>query len=74
MDWTQTITIMVTTIGSVFAFYRLTRDEITVLREGLQRQEDNFNQAVQESDKHWREMFIYMNNRVNDVEKEKSKT
>lgn len=35
MDWTQTLTIIATVIASVFAFYKLTRDEIAVIREDM---------------------------------------
>ncbi len=35
MDWTQTLTFIGTLIGSVLIFYKLTRDEIAVIREDM---------------------------------------
>lgn len=40
MEWIQVFTIIVTFMGGVFIFYRLTRDEIAVIREDMKRMDD----------------------------------
>jgi hypothetical protein len=53
MDWTQTLAIIATLIGAVFTFYRLTRDEITVIREDMRRIDERW----EKMDAKWERLF-----------------
>ena len=39
----------------------------------MNRMDDKFAKAMQENDKHWRDMFMYMNGRLDSSENNKSK-
>jgi hypothetical protein len=53
MDWTQTLAIIATLIGAVFTFYRLTRDEISVIREDMRRIDERW----EKMDAKWERLF-----------------
>jgi hypothetical protein len=53
MDWTQTLAIIATLIGAVFTFYRLTRDEIAVIREDMKRMDNLHREDIQRMDAKW---------------------
>lgn len=57
MDWTQTLAIIATLIGAVFAFYRLTRDEIAVIREDMKRMDNTHREDIQRMDSKWERLF-----------------
>lgn len=57
MDWTQTLAIIATLIGAVFTFYRLTRDEITVIREDMKRMDNTHREDIQRMDAKWERLF-----------------
>lgn len=70
MDWTQTLAIIATLIGAVFTFYRLTRDEIAVMREDMKRMDDthredikNHREEVQKIDSKWDEALQRMDSK-----------
>lgn len=66
MDWTQTITLGATLIaymtGMCIFFYRLNEKTIREWREEHSKQ-------ITENQAHWREMFTYMNNKIDDSKK-----
>ena len=49
----QTLTIIATLIGAVFVFYRLTRDEISVMREDMRRIDERW----EKMDLKWERLF-----------------
>lgn len=57
MDWTQTLAIIATLIGAVFTFYRLTRDEIAVMREDMKRMDNTHREDIQRMDSKWERLF-----------------
>ncbi len=50
MDWTQTLTIIATVVGGVFTFYKLTRDEITLIRDNMRQIDEKFTLSMQKID------------------------
>lgn len=64
MEWFQFITLMATLIGCVFAFYKLTRDEISVIRQEM-NQRDVFHREdmkghkedMKRMDEKWERLF-----------------
>ena len=66
MDWMQCLTIIASFSGLVFF---LNKNH----REDMNRMDDKFAKAMQENDKHWRDMFMYMNGRLDSSENNKSK-
>ena len=56
MEWIQFVTLMTTIIGSVFAFYRMTREEIGVIREGMRLMGDHHRQDMQRMDEKMQRM------------------
>ena len=57
VDWTQTLAIIATLIGAVFTFYRLTRDEIAVMREDMKRMDNAHREDIQRMDSKWERLF-----------------
>ena len=53
MDWTQTLAIIATLIGAVLTFYKLTRDEIAVMREDMRRIDERW----EKMDAKWERLF-----------------
>lgn len=64
MEWIQVFTIIgsitVTLMGAVFAFYRLTRDEIAVIREDMRQMNDAHREDIQRMDARWERLFEKM--------------
>lgn len=60
MDWTQTITLGGTLIaymtGMCIFFYHLNEKSI-----------DKIDKRISDSESHWREMFMYMNNKIDNI-------
>ena len=56
MEWIQFVTLMTTIIGSVFAFYRMTREEIGVIREGLRLMGEHHKKDMQRMDEKMQRM------------------
>lgn len=57
MEWFQFITLMATLIGSVFAFYKLTRDEISVIRQEMNQREIFHREDMKIMDAKWERLF-----------------
>ena len=57
MEWFQFITLMATLIGSVFAFYKLTRDEISVIRQEMNQREIFHREDMKIMDSKWERLF-----------------
>lgn len=57
MDWTQTLAIIATLIGAVFTFYRLTRDEIAVIREDMKSMNTLHREDMKNMDAKWERLF-----------------
>lgn len=57
MELFQFITLMATLIGSVFAFYKLTRDEIAVIRDEMKQREIFHRTDMKEMDSKWERLF-----------------
>jgi hypothetical protein len=69
VDWTQTLTIIATVIGAVFAFYKLTLDEIIILRENMSNMDTNHRDDM----KMWAALFEKFHILDKDMEKFKVK-
>ena len=73
MDITQLLSLAVYTTVVCFFFNKLNEKTIKEWREEHKLQIDSmdskFTQAMQENDKHWREMFMYMNGRLDSADK-----
>ena len=55
MDWTQTLTIIVTIIGSMlavwYAFYHIIKEDINLVREDARRHDEQFSKMNEEFSK-----------------------
>lgn len=50
MEWSQTLAIIATLIGATFTFFKLTRDEISVIREDMKRMDAHHREDMQKMD------------------------
>jgi hypothetical protein len=73
MDWTQTVTLGTYLTAICAFFYYLNEKTIKEWREEHARQiaesNDRSDKRMDKSDQHWREMFTYMNNKIDEVKK-----
>ena len=65
MDWMQCLTMIASFSGLMFF---LNKNH----KEDMNRRDDKFTKSMQENDKHWREMFMYMSGRLDSADKNKS--
>ena len=65
MDWMQCLTMIASFSGLMFF---LNKNH----KEDMNRMDDKFTKSMQENDKHWREMFMYMSGRLDSADKNKS--
>ena len=57
MDWTQLISLAGYTTATCYFFYRLNEKSIDKI-------ETRFEERMDKNETHWREMFMYMSNRM----------
>lgn len=57
MEWIQFVTLMGTIIAGVFAFYKMTREEITVIREEMKLMNTHHRDDSQRMDAKWERLF-----------------
>jgi len=56
MEWFQFVTLMGTIVAGVFAFYRMTRDEINVIREEMRLMDTHHREDMKSVDDKWERM------------------
>lgn len=59
IDWAQTLTIL----GGVGAMWF---GCFTILREDMKEMRAEHREDMRQSDQHWRELFTYMNNKIDE--------
>ena len=69
MDWTQTITLGTYLTAICAFFYYLNEKTIREWREEHTRQIEKTREDMNKNESHWREMFTYMNNKIDEVKK-----
>jgi hypothetical protein len=57
MDIVQFVTLMATMIGCMFSFYQMTKQEISVIREQINKMNDNHREDIQNMDNKWERLF-----------------
>jgi len=57
MDWVQVLTIMATMVAGLFAFYQLTKQEISIIREQITTMNSHHREDMQLMDQKWERLF-----------------
>jgi len=57
MEWLQVFTIIASMLGGVYVFYQLTKQEIAIIRENIDRMDDNHREDMQLMDSKWERLF-----------------
>ncbi len=58
MEWVQVLTIVATMLAGVYAFYQITKQEISVVREQINKMDQNHRQDIRAMDEKWERMDI----------------
>ena len=75
VDWAQTFAIIGSMIAVWYAFYQITdkridrmethhREDMKLIHEDMKLIHEDTKQRMDKNETHWREMFMYMNDRI----------
>jgi len=57
MDWIQVLTLLATMVACLFAFYQLTKQEVTVIREQMTLMNNHHREDIKFMDEKWERLF-----------------
>lgn len=71
MEWAQVIGLGVYLTGVCVFFYRLNEKTIKEWRDEHKAQMEKMDKTIEKSETHWREMFLYMNGKLDKLAEKK---
>lgn len=57
MEWIQVLTIVATMLAGVFAFFQITKQEIDIIREQINRMDSFHREDMKNMDEKWERLF-----------------